>query len=162
MKQPAWDTKELTIGQVAARSGVTVSALHFYESKGLIESKRSSGNQRRFGREVIRRVAFIRVARRVGVPLSAIREALSALPEERTPTRADWAMVSEGWRRELDERILALEALRDTLADCIGCGCLSMNSCVLTNPYDVLGKDGPGPRKLSSPSEDPWSGPRDR
>lgn len=162
MNQPAWDTKELTIGQVAARSGVTVSTLHYYESRGLIESERSSGNQRRYRRDVIRRVAFIRVARRVGIPLSAIREALGTLPEERTPTRADWAKVSEGWRRELDERIAALQELRDTLVDCIGCGCLSMNSCLLTNPYDVLGREGPGPRKLSKLSEDPWPGPSDQ
>lgn len=154
MKQPAWDTKELTIGQVATRSGVAVSTLHFYESKGLISSERSTGNQRRYRRDVIRRVSFIRVAQRVGIPLSAIRDALATLPDERTPTRTDWAALSATWRRELDERIVALQQLRDTLVDCIGCGCLSMNSCLLTNPYDVLGQEGPGPRKLAVRDEE--------
>jgi len=105
---------ELTIGQVATRSGVTVSTLHFYESKGLITSERSTGNQRRYRRDVIRRVSFIRAAQRVGISLNAIREALATLPDERTPTRTDWAVLSDMWRHELDERIVALQQLRDT------------------------------------------------
>ncbi|MEU8346007.1 redox-sensitive transcriptional activator SoxR [Spirillospora sp. NPDC048832] len=139
---------ELTVGQLAERSGVAVSALHFYESKGLISSRRTAGNQRRFGRDTLRRVSFIKVAQRVGIPLAEIREALATLPEERTPTVADWARLSERWRGELDARIRQLERLRDDLTDCIGCGCLSLKKCALANPYDRLGDEGPGPRRL--------------
>src|SRR5690606_9532802 len=119
--------QELTVGQLAERGGVSVSALHFYESKGLIRSRRTSGNQRRFTRDTLRRVAFIKVSQRVGIPLSRIRDALTALPEERTPTVEDWARLSEGWRSELDARIRQLERLRDDLTECIGCGCLSID-----------------------------------
>lgn len=139
---------ELTVGQLAERSGVAVSALHFYESKGLISSRRTPGNQRRFTRDTLRRVSFIRVAQRVGIPLSEIREALATLPEERTPTVEDWARLSEMWRGELDARIRQLERLRDDLTDCIGCGCLSIDTCPLRNPADALGEQGPGPRLL--------------
>ncbi|MFI0445336.1 redox-sensitive transcriptional activator SoxR [Actinomadura sp. 6N118] len=139
---------ELTVGQLAERSGVAVSALHFYESKGLISSRRTAGNQRRFSRDTLRRVSFIRVSQRVGIPLSQIKEALETLPEERTPTVADWARLSETWRKELDERIAQLLNLRDSLTECIGCGCLSINKCALANPYDQLGDEGPGPRRL--------------
>lgn len=139
---------ELTVGQLAERSGVAVSALHFYESKGLISSRRTPGNQRRFTRDTLRRVSFIRVAQRVGIPLSEIREALATLPEERTPTVEDWARLSEMWRGELDARIRQLERLRDDLTDCIGCGCLSISKCALANPGDRLGDEGPGPRRL--------------
>ncbi|CNE74551.1 MerR family transcriptional regulator [Mycobacterium tuberculosis] len=139
---------ELTVGQLAERSGVAVSALHFYESKGLISSRRTAGNQRRFTRDTLRRVAFIKVSQRVGIPLGSIREALATLPEERTPTVADWARLSETWRGELDDRIRQLEKLRDDLTDCIGCGCLSISRCALANPYDRLGDEGPGPRRL--------------
>ncbi|MDL4770868.1 redox-sensitive transcriptional activator SoxR [Actinomadura xylanilytica] len=139
---------ELTVGQLAERSGVAVSALHFYESKGLISSRRTVGNQRRFTRDTLRRVSFIRVSQRVGIPLSEIREALDALPEERTPTVQDWAHLSENWRSALDDRIAQLERLRDSLTDCIGCGCLSISKCALANPYDRLGDEGPGPRRL--------------
>ncbi|RFU37292.1 redox-sensitive transcriptional activator SoxR, partial [Actinomadura logoneensis] len=139
---------ELTVGQLAERSGVAVSALHFYESKGLISSRRTAGNQRRFTRDTLRRVAFIKVAQRVGIPLDRIREALATLPEERTPTVEDWARLSETWRAELDDRIAQLEKLRDDLTDCIGCGCLSFRTCALANPYDRLGDEGPGPRRL--------------
>jgi MerR family redox-sensitive transcriptional activator SoxR len=138
----------LTVGQVAQRSGVAVSALHFYEAKGLISSTRTSGNQRRYSRDVLRRVAFIRFAQRVGVPLAEIRAALASLPEQRTPTRADWARLSAEWRARLDARIVALQRLRDNLADCIGCGCLSLDRCALANPHDVLAASGPGPRRL--------------
>jgi len=139
---------ELTVGQLAERSGVAVSALHFYESKGLISSRRTAGNQRRFSRDTLRRVSFIRVSQRVGIPLSDIKKALSTLPEERTPTVDDWARLSEAWRTDLDERIAQLQGLRDSLTECIGCGCLSINKCALANPYDRLGDEGPGPRRL--------------
>lgn len=139
---------ELTVGQLAERSGVAVSALHFYESKGLISSRRTPGNQRRFTRDTLRRVSFIRVAQRVGIPLSEIREALATLPEERTPTVEDWARLSEMWRGELDARIRQLERLRDDLTDCIGCGCLSLNRCTLYNHHDELAAEGSGPQRL--------------
>ncbi|MFD0850939.1 redox-sensitive transcriptional activator SoxR, partial [Actinomadura adrarensis] len=127
---------ELTVGQLAERSGIAVSALHFYESKGLIQSRRTAGNQRRFGRDTLRRVSFIRISQRVGIPLKQIKEALDTLPEERTPTVEDWARLSQNWRSELDDRIEQLERLRDDLTDCIGCGCLSLKTCALANPYD--------------------------
>ncbi|MBV2366401.1 redox-sensitive transcriptional activator SoxR [Streptomonospora nanhaiensis] len=149
--QASWKSKELTVGQVAERSGVAVSALHFYERKGLITSRRTAGNQRRYRRDTLRRVAFIRTAQRVGIPLSEIREALECLPDNRTPTREDWARLSERWRDELQDRILQLERLRDNLTDCIGCGCLSLERCALSNPYDQLAQDGPGPRRLLTP-----------
>ncbi|HEX7080536.1 MAG TPA: redox-sensitive transcriptional activator SoxR [Gammaproteobacteria bacterium] len=139
--------KELTVGQMAARSGVAVSTLHFYEAKGLIRSHRTSGNQRRYARETLRRIAIIRVARRVGIPLAMVREALATLPEGRAPTRSDWARLSARWRAELDARIAQLTQLRDTLDDCIGCGCLSLDRCSLANPDDVLGRHGAGPRR---------------
>ncbi|MDX3850565.1 redox-sensitive transcriptional activator SoxR [Streptomyces sp. AK02-01A] len=131
--------QELTVGQLSARSGAAVSALHFYESKGLIRSRRTSGNQRRYCRDALRRVAFVRAAQRVGIPLATIRDALAELPEERTPNRDDWARLSEAWRSELDARINRLARLRDHLTDCIGCGCLSLETCVLSNPGDVFG-----------------------
>jgi MerR family transcriptional regulator, redox-sensitive transcriptional activator SoxR len=139
---------ELTVGQLAERSGVAVSALHFYESKGLISSRRTAGNQRRFARDTLRRVSFIKISQRVGIPLSEIKEALATLPEERTPTVDDWARLSQAWRAHLDDRINQLERLRDDLTDCIGCGCLSLKTCALANPYDQLGDQGPGPRRL--------------
>ncbi|MBC6462596.1 redox-sensitive transcriptional activator SoxR [Actinomadura sp. HBU206391] len=148
MTQLAADLRELSVGQLAERSGVAVSALHFYEAKGLIRSRRTTGNQRRYQRDTLRRVAFIRVSQRVGIPLNTIRAALSELPEERTPTRGDWARLSASWRAELDARIERLQQLRDDLTDCIGCGCLSLGSCKLSNPFDVLGEKGPGPRRL--------------
>jgi MerR family transcriptional regulator, redox-sensitive transcriptional activator SoxR len=144
-----WTTKELTIGQMAARSGVTVSTLHFYEAKGLIRSRRTAGNQRRYHRDSLRRVAFIRAAQRVGISLSMIGEALDRLPEGRTPTREDWAELSANWRRELDGRMEQLRRLRDDLTDCIGCGCLSMARCGLVNPYDTYGRQGPGAQRLT-------------
>jgi MerR family redox-sensitive transcriptional activator SoxR len=141
---------ELTVGQLSERSGVAVSALHFYESKGLITSRRTTGNQRRYARDVLRRVSFIRLSQRVGIPLNDIREALALLPAERTPTRADWARLSAAWRGDLDARIARLQQLRDDLTDCIGCGCLSLQSCRLANPEDVLAAQGSGPRRLLS------------
>lgn len=139
---------ELTVGQLSARSGAAVSALHFYETKGLISSRRTPGNQRRYHRDTLRRVAFVRAAQRVGIPLATIREALSELPEERTPTREDWARLSELWRSELDERIKQLSRLRDHLTDCIGCGCLSLKTCVLSNPDDEFGDRITGSRLM--------------
>jgi MerR family redox-sensitive transcriptional activator SoxR len=138
----------LTVGEVARRSGVAVSTLHFYETKGLISSARSAGNQRRYAREVLRRVAFIRVAQRVGIALADIEAALATLPVSAAPTRADWARLSAGWRAELDERMAQLKKLRDTLDDCIGCGCLSIDRCKLRNPLDTLAENGPGPQRL--------------
>jgi MerR family transcriptional regulator, redox-sensitive transcriptional activator SoxR len=139
---------ELTVGQLSARSGAAVSALHFYESKGLISSRRTSGNQRRYSRDALRRVAFVRAAQRVGIPLATIRTALSELPEARTPDREDWARLSEAWRTELDARIQQLGRLRDHLTDCIGCGCLSLETCVLSNPDDIFGDRMTGSRLL--------------
>lgn len=140
--------KELTVGEVAARSGVAVSALHFYESKGLIKPARNAGNQRRYPREVLRRVAVIKAAQRVGIPLASIRAALMTLPEGRTPTAADWRTLSAAWRAELDARIARLLTLRDQLDGCIGCGCLSVESCPLRNPLDELSEQGAGARLL--------------
>lgn len=140
--------KELSVGEVAARSGVAVSALHFYERKGLIASRRTAGNQRRYPREVLRRVAVIKVAQRAGVPLASIRAALQTLPDERTPTARDWAQLSAAWKQELTARIERLAALRDKLDGCIGCGCLSVSACPLRNPDDKAGEAGPGPRYL--------------
>lgn len=140
--------RELTVGEVARRSGVAVSALHFYESKGLIKSWRNEGNQRRYAREVLRRVAVIKVAQRTGIPLESIRQALHELPDGRTPTADDWARLSKKWRTELDDRIQRLLRLRDQLDGCIGCGCLSLGVCPLRNPWDKLGEEGPGPRLL--------------
>ncbi|MFG2225819.1 redox-sensitive transcriptional activator SoxR [Streptomyces sp. NPDC048644] len=148
MPQLPFKVHELTVGQLSARSGAAVSALHFYESKGLISSTRTSGNQRRFTRDALRRVAFVRAAQRVGIPLAVIRDALAELPDERTPNHEDWARLSEVWRSELDERISQLVELRDRLTDCIGCGCLSLERCALSNPYDNLGVQGPGAQRL--------------
>ncbi|WP_405897018.1 redox-sensitive transcriptional activator SoxR [Streptomyces sp. NBC_00727] len=139
---------ELTVGQLSARSGAAVSALHFYEAKGLIGSRRTSGNQRRYSRDALRRVAFVRAAQRVGIPLATIREALAELPEERTPNRDDWARLSHAWRSELDDRITQLGRLRDHLTDCIGCGCLSLETCVLSNPDDINGEKITGSRLM--------------
>jgi MerR family redox-sensitive transcriptional activator SoxR len=138
----------LTIGELAARSGVAPSALRYYERLGLIRAGRSGGNQRRYDRSELRRVAFIRIAAQVGIPLEEIKAALDGLPDARTPTRADWARLSARWRRRLDERIRLLEGLRDDLTSCIGCGCLSLRHCALANPRDVAGRSGTGPRYL--------------
>ena len=138
----------LTIGDLSARSGVAASALRYYEQLGLIRATRTGGNQRRYARSELRRVSFIRIAQQVGVSLEEIREALAGLPESRTPTRADWARLSETWRSRLDERIELLGRLRDNLTGCIGCGCLSLQACRLYNPDDQLAAEGPGPRLM--------------
>lgn len=140
--------RDLTVGEVAARSGIRVSAVHFYENKGLIHAARSSGNQRRFAREVLRRIAVIKVAQRAGIPLIRIKQAFSELPAHRAPNRRDWERLSEEWRAELDRRIERLIRLRDQLSGCIGCGCLSTGVCPLRNPDDALAAEGPGPRLL--------------
>ncbi|NRQ50050.1 redox-sensitive transcriptional activator SoxR [Aeromicrobium stalagmiti] len=139
---------DLTPGEVAHRSGVAVSALHFYEREGLITSRRTAGNQRRYHRDVLRRIAFVRVSQGLGISLAVIREALSTLPDDRVPTKADWSRLSRGWRSDLDARIDHLQRLRDDLDGCIGCGCLSLKSCALYNTDDVLGTGGSGPRRL--------------
>jgi MerR family redox-sensitive transcriptional activator SoxR len=139
---------ELSVGEAAKRSGVAVSTLHFYETKGLIRSTRSGGNQRRYPRGVLRRIATIKVAQKAGVPLATIRQALASLPEDRAPTLEDWRKLSTAWRMELDGRIRKLTQLRDRLDDCIGCGCLSMTNCPLRNPADELAEKGAGPRLL--------------
>lgn len=139
-------TKDLSVGEVASRSGLAVSTLHFYEAKGLISSWRTSGNQRRYSRDVLRRIAIIKVAQRTGVPLACISEALKALPADRPPTAQDWRKLSARWKEELDERISKLTRLRDELSGCIGCGCLSLKQCPLRNPDDEAHLHGPGAR----------------
>jgi MerR family redox-sensitive transcriptional activator SoxR len=139
---------ELTVGEVATRSGVAVSAIHFYEAKGLISSRRNTGNQRRYARDVLRRVAVIKVAQRSGIPLASIAAALASLPQGRTPSMQDWARLSATWRAELDERIANMMQLRDQLDQCIGCGCLSIERCSLRNPGDQLAEQGAGPHLL--------------
>jgi MerR family redox-sensitive transcriptional activator SoxR len=139
---------ELGVGEVAARCGVAVSAVHFYEAKGLITSWRNHGNQRRYPREVLRRVSIIKVAQRLGIPLASIKEALDDLPKGRTPTGQDWKKLSQRWQVDLDGRIARLARLRDLLNGCIGCGCLSMRDCPLRNPWDELAAKGPGPQIL--------------
>jgi MerR family redox-sensitive transcriptional activator SoxR len=138
----------LSIGEVSVRSGVSQSALRFYERLGLIRSTRTSGNQRRYHRSELRRVSFIRISAQVGVPLEDIKAALASLPAERTPTKADWERLSRQWRGRLDEQIALLQRLRETLSDCIGCGCLSLRSCGLNNVADRLAAEGPGPVRL--------------
>ncbi|WP_416364012.1 redox-sensitive transcriptional activator SoxR [Pseudomonas sp. NFX183] len=140
--------KALTVGQLAARSGVAVTALHFYESKGLIKSQRNAGNQRRYPRDVLRRVVVIKIAQRLGIPLATIGEALQTLPDGRTPTTEDWERLSALWREDLDARINKLLLLRDKLSGCIGCGCLSLEACPLRNQDDQLGELGPGAQLL--------------
>ncbi len=143
-------TDLLTVGEVAERSGVAASALRFYEREGLIAARRTTGNQRRYARFVLRRLAFIRAARTVGLSLEEVAAALATLPDGRTPTRADWTRLSRTWRRRLDEQIEALERLRDGLDSCIGCGCLSLQRCAMSNPEDEMAGYGPGARFLPS------------
>ncbi|MFI6823719.1 redox-sensitive transcriptional activator SoxR [Micromonospora sp. NPDC050187] len=138
--------ESLTIGQLAARSGVAPSALRYYERLGLIHAERTGGNQRRYARAELRRVAFIRIAQQVGVSLDEIREALDSLPDGRTPSAQDWARISAAWRNRLDEKIRLVSKLRDDLTGCIGCGCLSLQRCTLNNPADKLAGEGPGAR----------------
>ena len=138
----------LTIGQLAERSGLSPSAIRFYETKGLVSSVRSAGNQRRYEKATLRRLGFVRAAQRVGLSLEEITAALATLPEGRTPTKRDWHRLSRTWRVRLDEQIERLERLRDQLDGCIGCGCLSLRSCALYNPGDALAARGPGAVRL--------------
>jgi len=135
---------ELTIGDLSERSGIATSAIRYYEERGLVRSRRTTGNQRRYERAMLRRLAFIRTAQRVGLSLEEVEEALATLPSNRTPTKADWTRLSRGWRPRLDARIAQLERLRDTLDSCIGCGCLSLRRCSLSNPGDLAADRGPG------------------
>lgn len=146
-----WGAPLLTVGEVAARSGVAVSALHFYERQGLLAAARDAGNRRRYPRAVLRRVAVIKAAQRTGVPLAEIKAALAALPAGRPVTGADWRRLAARWRAGLDARIAQLTALRDQLDGCIGCGCLSLAACPLRNPGDALAAEGPGARLLPEP-----------
>ena len=143
----------LSIGQVAERSGVSHTALRFYEDSGLITAERTAGNQRKYARAVLRRLAFIRTAQRVGLSLEQIKDALATLPDGRTPTKSDWEKLSHSWRTELDARIDALQRLRDRLTSCIGCGCLSLRRCGLYNTNDELAVLGPGAPKLRPAGE---------
>lgn len=145
--------KTLTIGEVSSRSGVAPTALRFYEQRGLISSTRTSGNQRRYDRSVLRRLAFIRSAQRVGLSLEQVSDALTTLPADHAPTKSDWARLSRRWRDELDARIDGLQRLRDRLTGCIGCGCLSLRTCALHNTDDQLAEFGPGASRLR-PAQD--------
>ena len=138
----------LSIGEVAERSGLAASAIRFYERRGLIHAERTPGDQRRFRRDVLRRIAFIRIAQRVGLTLDEIVAALGTLPVDRAPSSKDWKQLSAGWRDRLDQRIALLEALRSGLAGCIGCGCLSLRTCTLANPADAAARLGSGPQYL--------------
>ncbi|MGY5451838.1 redox-sensitive transcriptional activator SoxR [Agarivorans sp. MS3-6] len=142
----------LSVGAVAKRCGIKVSTLHFYESKGLIHSERNQGNQRRYAPDVLRRVSVIKAAQTMGISLADIHAAFARLPNQRTPTKVDWETLSQQWQQILNQRINALTRLRDSLTGCIGCGCLSMNSCPLYNPDDELAKQGPGPVILNRPT----------
>ena len=142
------DSNALPIGEVSARSGVAPSALRFYEAEGLIAARRTSGNQRRYDRSMLRRLAFIQAGRAAGIPLEQIRAALETLPSDRSPTKRDWQRLSSSWRRDLDRRIATLEALRSRLTTCIGCGCLSLKTCALLNPHDEAAAKGAGAHYL--------------
>jgi MerR family redox-sensitive transcriptional activator SoxR len=146
-------TKVLTVGELAERSGVAVSAIHFYERKGLISGWRTRGNQRRYERATLRRLAIIKVAQMLGISLAEIGARLAALPADRTPNKGDWARLAAGWRADLDRRLEQLARLRDRLDGCIGCGCLSVEECPLRNPGDFLAARGPGPHHLAIASQ---------
>jgi MerR family redox-sensitive transcriptional activator SoxR len=141
---------ELSVGELSSRSGVAVSALHFYEAQGLITSRRTSGYQRRYRRDTLRRVAVIKAAQQVGITLRTVKEALDELASDGAPSRTQWRQLSEHWRQDLDERIAGLQALRDRLGGCIGCGCLSLDLCSLVNPGDRLSARGPGAHNLAA------------
>ncbi|MFE3453484.1 redox-sensitive transcriptional activator SoxR [Nonomuraea sp. NPDC059194] len=151
MPEPAVIAKELTIGELSERSGVPASALRFYEREGLISSRRTTGNQRRYHRSTLRRVAFIRASQSVGMPLSVIGDVLGFLPQDVPPTREFWLRASHCWSEEINARIEKMERMRDRFTECIGCGCLSFEQCTLVNPQDTLGTQGPGPRRLLEP-----------
>jgi MerR family transcriptional regulator, redox-sensitive transcriptional activator SoxR len=144
MTTPLRSADPLTVSELARRSGFTASAIRFYDKEGLITASRTAGGQRRFERNTLRRLAFIRAARNIGLSLDEVSDALALLPGNRTPTRADWARLSKEWRTRLDEQIDALTALRDDLQQCIGCGCLSLQRCAISNPADAASAAGPG------------------
>ncbi len=139
----------LTVGEVSARTGVAVSALHYYESLGLIASTRTGGNQRRYPRHMIRRIALVVVAKRLGIPLADVADVFTTLPLDRMPTRHEWQRVSNTWKRALEQRRRSIESLERELTGCIGCGCLSMKACYLLNPNDELAQEGPGARRVT-------------
>lgn len=145
----------LSIGELAERSGFATSALRFYEAEGLIFAERSDGGQRRFHRSMLRRLAFIRAAQHVGLTLDEIGASLAELPRSRTPTKADWTRISKSWKKRLDDEIEALVALRRGLDSCIGCGCLSLQRCSISNPGDIAAAQGPGARYLPRPVREP-------
>jgi MerR family redox-sensitive transcriptional activator SoxR len=151
-------TDLLTVGAVAERSGFAPSALRYYERVGLVAAQRTAGGQRRYERSVLRRLAFIRAARNIGLSLDEIAEALAALPEGRTPTKSDWSRLSRGWRQRLDDQIAGLQALRDGLDSCIGCGCLSLRRCAISNPADLAAASGPGAAYLPGSLRRPVDG----
>ncbi|MTW18996.1 redox-sensitive transcriptional activator SoxR [Rhodoplanes serenus] len=138
----------LTVGEVARRSGVAVSTVHFYEAKGLIQGWRTEGNQRRYPRAVLRLIAIIRLAQRAGIPLAVVKVQLDTLAKDRAVSLAEWRRLSDSWRAIVEERIISLQQLRDELEHCIGCGCLSIAACPIHNPDDALAREGPGPRRL--------------
>jgi MerR family transcriptional regulator, redox-sensitive transcriptional activator SoxR len=140
--------EHFTIGEIAERSGFAASAVRFYERQGLIQADRTEGNQRRYRRDVLRRLALIRIAQKVGLTLDEIVVALAGLPLEKAPNADDWRRLTRGWRERIEERITVLEALRGGLTTCIGCGCLSLRTCALANPNDVAGRHGSGPQFL--------------
>jgi MerR family redox-sensitive transcriptional activator SoxR len=142
--------EDLSVGQVAKRCGVNISTLHYYEQKGLIFSLRNQGNQRRYKRDMLRRIAIIKAAQRMGISLDEIGKALANLPNNRTPTKEDWMQLSMAWKQQLEQRIAYMQDLRDSMMSCIGCGCLSMTSCPLYNPEDKLARDGVGSVLLDS------------
>ncbi|MDN5725768.1 MAG: redox-sensitive transcriptional activator SoxR [Propionibacteriales bacterium] len=148
MAQVHEDVVWLKPGQLAERAGVAVSTLHYYESLGLITSRRTAGNRREYRRDTLRVLAFIRASQRVGISLDRISDALASLPDEGLPTKKDWARISRDWEDDLNERIDHLTALRDKFSNCIGCGCLSLKSCPYSNPDDILGADGKGARRI--------------
>lgn len=143
--------EHLTVGEAARRLGVKTSTLRFYEDQGLITSERTVGNQRRYARDVLRRVSFIRAAQQVGLHLREIRDSLRTLPPDRAPTQEEWAAFAEAWRPRLDHQIRTLEGIRDRLASCIGCGCQTLDSCHVFNPGDIAAEEGPGARYLTRP-----------
>lgn len=143
---------QLTIGELSKRTGVATSALRFYEEQGLIDADRAESGHRRYAQATIRRVSFIKIAQEVGLSLHEIADAMSSLPDKRTPDQEDWARLSASWRPRLDEQIAMLQRLRDRLDSCIGCGCLSLRKCGILNPGDIAGERGPGPRYILEPS----------
>jgi len=138
----------LSVGEVSRRTGVAVSALHFYEAQGLISSHRTAGNQRRYPRHMIRRISLIQVAKRLGIPLRSVAQVFASLPPDRRPTKREWERIARLWADELSARRTALDRLQAELTSCIGCGCISMSTCRLLNLNDELGAEGPGPRRL--------------